>query len=415
MKLGNRYLLTALLGLAIALPVRAQTAANGPGGPGPGPAAAAGGQPAFSNDPPPPPTPNFCPPGETTRNIIYPFGEGTDTMRPVGNAFYDPRSVEGPISGQIGGGQDSQYCYFGLGGIAMTRTTLSREQVAELAPSISYTHQNPVDIQSVPIPFLLGIRAEAGINFGPGVLELSGFYLFPQTTSYTTNASVNPLIPAGAALFGSQAAFAGNPTPAGFSPSLWSTIPNVPFQVTLNYSLAVGNFEMNYRTPIFEHFVLLLGLRYFDTSERVDIQTSDSAGTTDYSVGTRSRIAGPQLGFEYELPLVRHVSVEFTGKAAGGGNFFYVVHNLSQGNGVQGPASDTNGFQPSGLFELGLFAIIWFTERLRLHAGYSAMWIVNVPEAQAQINFNTTVGSGTGNYHGDYFFQGPVIDLTWSF
>jgi hypothetical protein len=294
----------------------------------------------------------------------------------------------------------------------MRRTNLSRETVAELAPPLSFTSPNPVDLQAVPMPFLIGVRGEAGINFGVGVLELSGFYLFNQNTSYSASGYVNPL--PFAPLFNSQVNFANFPTPAGFNPALWSTT-NANFQVTLNYALAVGNVELNYRMPIFDRAVLLLGLRYFDISEHLDIQTLDAAGTTDYAVGTRSRVFAPQIGFEYELPLIRNVSLEFTGKAAGGPNFFYVVHSLSQGNGPDGPGSDTNGVQLSGIFEFGLFANIWLTDHVRLHVGYEAMFVVNAPEAQSQVNFNTTIGAGTQDYHGGYFFQGPAVELMWMF
>jgi hypothetical protein len=152
-----------------------------------------------------------------------------------------------------------------------------------------------------------------------------------------------------------------------------------------------------------------------DVNENINIATNAPAGFTDYTFQVHSRFVGPQLGFEYEWCLIPQVSVSFFTKGALGVNFVEINHSLSQGNGVSGPGSSNSITELTGIVELGLFTNIFLSQRCKLRLGYEAMWLLHLPEAQQQINFNANIAAGNQLYDGSLFFQGPVFELQIAF
>jgi hypothetical protein len=50
-----------------------------------------------------------------------------------------------------------------------------------------------------------------------------------------------------------------------------------------------------------------------------------------------------------------------------------------------------------------------------VRAGYDLLWVVNVPVAKDQIDFDLSNPAGMRNDHGTQFFHGPQIELQFMF
>jgi hypothetical protein len=390
MSYAKVHLMAALMFLALAGVGRAQDVTVVPPKGSP--------QPAFSNNPEPAPPAEFCPAGKTTtRNIVYPFAPDEEKMCPTGNAFSNPCE-------KIPGGLYTPKCYGSLGFMALSRYSLNSTQIASIAPAVGFTSASPVDIQSVPIRFNPGIRGEVGVVALGGAIELSGFYIFdfPVSSTATPNKSHTGPI---------TVFFANHPAPAGFNPALWTNAS----QVTTNYSITTGSAELNYRLPFAQGLDFLFGVRYFNVNENISIDTVAPLGTTDYAIGVKTQLVGPQLGFEWEQVLVPHFSISMLGKGALCGAFADVSHSLTEGNGAVGPGGSTQITQVGEVFELGAFAHVWFNERFKLRVGYEAFWVLNIPEAQQQISANTNLPLGAQQYHGSIFYHGPTLEFQLAF
>jgi len=352
------------------------------------------GQPAFSNNPDPIPPPQFAPDSKTGRNVKYPFGPEDEKMCPAGNAFSNPCET-------IPGGVFTPTVYGSLGGLALRRTGLNSTDVASIAPALGFTNPTLVNVQSIPINFNYGIAAEIGVVVGGGAIELSGFYLFGSPGNYTATPTTQ----------------ATGPITAFFSSSLpsfkdvWKDVS----QVNMSYAVSTGNLELNYRYPFAQGLDFLVGLRYMYIRENISIGTENDIGSTNYAFAVTDQIVAPQIGVEFEYPLIPHFSVSFETKGALGATFSDISHTLTQGNGVTGPGGSSNITQAAGIVELGLFGHIWFHERLKLRLGYEALWVLNIPEAQRQINSNTDLPLGNQQNQGSIFFHGPIIEFQLAF
>jgi hypothetical protein len=397
MNKGRSWLLISLVVLGLTQPAQAQFAA-GAGGP------------VFASDPTPPPSPEFCPPdSQPVRTSSIPLSE----LCPSGNAFFENCS-------------EAVYVpkwYFGLGAMALRRTDLDSGRIALQEPSAGNANpetgskppKNSIEIlnfEDVPMHFNAGIRGTLGINFGANALELSGYYLMTTTTSQTVSSEGRL-----------DVLFADFPIPKGFTGSggnLWLQAD----QVVVGYSTSIYNLELNYRYVFARGIEFLGGFRYFNLRERLNIFTDDDIlslgignplAQANYTMEVRNRILAPQFGFELEQNLIPIVSVGLTGKAAIGANFSEVVHTLELGDGFQGPGSTRNELLLSGLADVSAFTQFWFNNQLRLRVGYNFLWLLQIPEARQQIDFNTTNAQGIVDNNGNIFFHGPFLEFQVAF
>jgi hypothetical protein len=349
---------------------------------------------AFGGDAPPPPAPEFCPPPhKEQRTSTTPF----DNLCPVGNAF---STLCPPETNQPG-------WYLGLGGMALRPVGMSTETVA----TVSSTGET-IGFQNVPTQYAFGIRGNVGIIFGTNAVEISGYYLIPQS-NLTASVTAGDI----------DVRFGNFPPPPGFSGSggsgsIWLGADRLEIARTWE----VGNLEANYRHCFLKGIELLAGFRYFDYRDRLSIFTDQHAitGTSPvtqatYSVNAHNRIIAPQLGFECEKSLVSVVSVGVTGKAAVGPNFFNAEQTLTRGDGLQGPSGANNETVVSGVFDLAFYMHFWFNDNFRVRLGYDLLWLVNAPEAQSVINFNPNTAGGDYNRNGGQVFHGPQFEFEVAF
>ena len=391
MKLGRIILLAVVAALVLVSSGWAQNA----------------GGPVFADNPKPQSDPQFIPPEKQGKSIIYPFQEYqqkvADKFMPVTYPFDNPAVADADA-------HPGFFLFMGLS--ALRRNEFHRGDVATVSQPFGFD-PSQLDYQSVGMNFNFGFRGAIDIFLGDdSALELSGFYLFNTSSSHTAsgNSAPDP----------SWVSIPFTHAPANFNPLAYQRdfINDVggADSVKINYSLSMADVELNYRYPLVRGVVdLLLGIRFLDLNEKIALQADSlSLGVTTYSFNVRDRIIGPQVGVDIEELLMPKIGLNFTAKAAVGPNFAQIVHTFTQ-NDSQGLGSDSNHVLASGIFELGVFTNIWFNERFRLHVGYETMWVVHLPDAQAQINFNTSLPNGTQNFNGSFFFQGPVFEFQLAF
>src|SRR5262249_27478545 len=180
-----------------------------------------------------------------------------------------------------------------------------------------------------------GIRATIGYRECEHAVELTGFYLFQAERAAFAVAQGRLDLP-----------FSAFPSPLGFQGDnfLWLQADRV---AALSQT-RLGSVEANYRYHHCHGLEWLFGVRYLDQDERFSIVTDDDGLTVrpinltqvaTYTIRSHNRIVAPQLGFEYEHPLVHGLTVGITGKGAWGANFLNVDLSLDRGDGFQGPRS----------------------------------------------------------------------------
>ena len=64
---------------------------------------------------------------------------------------------------------------------------------------------------------------------------------------------------------------------------------------------------------------------------------------------------------------------------------------------------------------LAAFGTIGLTEQCRLKLGYMALWVVGVPQAQQQFNFDLSDPGGTFSHTSSIFWHGPMIEMQFAF
>jgi hypothetical protein len=372
-------------------------------------------QPTFAGDPSPLPSPQFCPPGGP-EPPASPFSLPNDGSP---NAFTDDCNS-----------CPSSCCYFSIGWMALWRQSTGNGVLAVQDPGINVPGiPSNVDTGNGPPPgapqllgfndlsstFLNGVRASAIYREGSNAFEIAGFYLFQSET----NASV-------AAPGRIDSFFDAFPTPIGFQGDNFLWLQADRMAASLQTRLASG--EANYRHSYFSGCEWLIGVRYLYLNENFDLITDDDslvlhqhglptnpALVASVSTTTRSNIVAPQLGFECERPLVSWLTVGLTGKAAWGVNFLHTEAGLTRGDGFSGPSAQHDSVVFSHIYELSAFGTIGLTEQLRLKLGYMALWVVGVPQAQQQFNFDLSNPGGNFSHTSSVFFHGPMVELQFAF
>jgi hypothetical protein len=273
------------------------------------------------------------------------------------------------------------------------------------------------DVNNIVPEMAFGFRGTLGIlleEYGCS-LELSGFYV-PQTES--SNEVDLP---------GRLSSFFFN-VPAGFEGD--NGLFRQADRFVATQQTAVGSAELNVRTfsKAFTGCELLLGMRYLNVHERfslfVDddgILVRDAFGRPNatlqatYSSRVNSNIIAPQLGFEYQHSIFHGIAVGLYGKVALGYDLSDVAITLTRGDGLLGTNGAHTRHNFSQIYDLGGYLDVYLLERLRVRAGYMAMWVGTVPEAVDQFSFDLSAPLGRRDNTGTIFFHGPSVELQFLF
>jgi hypothetical protein len=308
-------------------------------------------------------------------------------------------------------------CYFTIGSSALMRQNLGHKLLAVRDPQTIDTGDLPplfaprvFDAQDVNPAYAAGVRATLGYRWGDhNAVEVGGFYIPAQSASKELDLPGRLDLPFG--IFNAPLGFEGDN-------GMWLQADRL--KVTTETALASG--EVNYRwTPDAGYGLdLIAGIRYFDLQDRLSIFTDDDGLTVfppdpfrmaTYTVHTHNHMLGPQLGIDWEHPLQRWLAFGFFAKGEWGVDWVDVDVTLIRGDGFRAPSGHHSTTQFSQMYELGFFLDVFLTDRIRLRAGYNAMWTLNVAEAIDEVNFNLANRNGTGVDRGNIFYHGPLIEL----
>jgi hypothetical protein len=341
------------------------------------------------------------------------------------------------LPGAAPGAWDSPSTYPGharlYGGIGYM--ALQRQRLGHGAAAVLDTASGGIDTGNPPAPgapeaanfhdiemnWNNGVRGTLGIFRDCQAFELSGFYMFQNSSAktYANPGRLDTFFNVG----GSTSA-----APLGFEGTngLWLQAD----VIRLRLQTALGSAEANYRRWLGNHpeFSWLLGVRYLDLYERFSFYTGDDDLTVlgingrpdptrqaTYFVTAHNQILAPQLGFEWNRPLISCLAFTLSAKGAWGANFLTVDVNLKRGDGFMGPHNGRSQTLFSQLYETGFFLDFHPGERTRLRAGYDLMWVLDVAEALGQLDYNLAHTSGRTKNNQSIFYHGPLVELSFLF
>jgi hypothetical protein len=316
--------------------------------------------------------------------------------------------------------------YFGAGFVGLMRQRLGHGVIAQLDPGNNIpgfafnadtgipppnTAPTVLSFNDVAPPFNWGTVTTLGYRIGAQSFELTGYYL-----GLSTGAKV-------AALPGQlDLPFSAFDPPLGFTGNngLWL---QADFVEAIQQT-RIANAEFNYRRSYGPIFELIVGVRYMDVQEHFSILTDDDGiilpapdpfAQAIYTVNTHNRIVAPQLGFTLTAPLANWLALSFETKGAWGLNVFSQDHLLLRGDGFVGPSSHINQDLFSHIYDLSLYATVYYGDNIRVRAGYQALWVVGVPVASKQVDFDPNNAFGRRDFNGSIFFHGPTVEIQFSF
>lgn len=191
------------------------------------------------------------------------------------------------------------------------------------------------------------------------------------------------------------------------------------FKVTM--STQVYNAELNTKlwAPNLTGFDAIVGLRYFNVQERLDMGVDDDSLSFAldqtrqalYIVKTENQFVAAQLGFEFNEPLLPWLSIGGFGKGAWGCNFYDVNYQLHRGDSFLGFDRSRSTTMFSMLYETGVSLDFYFGSRWHAKMGYDAMWFIDMPEISEQVNYNLAQPTGLLRDKASIFWHGPVFEM----
>ncbi len=322
-----------------------------------------------------------------------------------------------------------EHCYLSVGSQGLIRQKPGQGGIAVLDPQNLDTGRSPPSGRPVIQEFN---DINQNMNFGPRVtvgylfndtesIEFTGWYIFDNYNSVEYDKA------------GKIDAFF-NHAPLGFEGDnrLWLQADRLRTQ----FNSRIGSGELNYRyaNKAVHDAELILGVRYVDQREALNIYTGDDDltvhdgnGNPDalrqatYFLETHNRIIGPQIGFEYGTHLRQcadatpFLTFGVTAKAAWGPNIIEVDTKLNRGDGRVGFTGHRNQVSFGEVYDIGAFVDFNFLERLRLRVGYNAMWLLGVATAVDNLDFNLSNTTGHKSNYGSVFYQGPMIEFQFLF
>ena len=364
----------------------------------------------------PPPTPNLVP------------GPLTPEKAPTGPADCLSLPADTPSAFQCETFPEEVAIYFSVGAQAIQRERLGKGAIGLIdetnpVPSIK-TGVTPLPKSPVAQSFndivpnmAFGPRFTLGVIAGSDMLEATGYYI---PTNSRGNTTVSP---------GRIFTFFTN-APPGFEGVNGLFVQDDIVNTTLTNR--IGNVELNYRynNVGIQNLELICGVRYFDVKERLatnvnqngitapldpTLGTSNPVDVATYAAVTENRIIAPQLGFEWTCGVCPWLAIGANAKGAWGVNFVDDGHSLIRGDGLSGFNVNRNDTIFSHMYEIGAFAEIYITERLKLRGGYNALWILNVDAVVDQYSFDLSKPQGPVNHDGSVLYHGPSIELQFLF
>jgi hypothetical protein len=260
-----------------------------------------------------------------------------------------------------------------------------------------------------------GVRATLGYLDDDRALELTGFYI-PDTERSVTVSNPGRLL-----LFFQNAP----PTFQNNGHDLWLHAD----RNTARLQSALGDVELNYRwwSRALTGVEGILGFRYMELQERARLDTAAALSVVDinnlpnpaqqasYMTRVHNHMLMPQTGFEWDLPLFPWLNFGVIGKAAWGADYANVTTRLTRGDGFVGAEGRKGNWTYTSVYEIDAFFDLVMLERMRIRAGYTALWALHLDEALQQINYDLSAQPGPRRDGGSIFYHGPMIEVQFLF
>jgi hypothetical protein len=318
--------------------------------------------------------------------------------------------------------------YATLGGIGLRRQRLGNLPIATLDPQNRDIGAASFFIQ--PLRFQQVIQnaneLSSGYEWGPtgtvGFLmpeghafELSGFYLPAETRN--NDRAINGRIN----VFNTGNVF-------GFSGDNGLFLQADRDRVSQTTGLWGAQVNYRYSNIGIEQAELILGVRYTNFSESFSVFTDDDGLTFQDNLGrpdprrqatqktnAQNQLLAPQVGAEYGFLVRPWLSVGGTGHIAPGVNFLRTNNTLVRGDGFIGVIGTRDQTIFSQLYDISFWFDVHLTERARVRAAYTAMWLLQIQTAESMYDYNSANTFGRMDHNGSVFFHGPSVEFQFLF
>jgi len=194
-------------------------------------------------------------------------------------------------------------------------------------------------------------------------------------------------------------------------------------KVVATYTSSLWGSELNYWrhwTPRHVNYFSLsgvVGLRYFNLREGINMQFSHPPDTSDYNVHTENNMLGAQLGLNLQLNPTKTLSWDMTAKAGAMANHAELNSLLLDRNNTV-TLRDLKHQRWNGLTFADLLASLSFqvTDHFNVHVGYELIYLSNVALAPDQISKQTkSVAERDIKTGGHPIFHGLFAGITVGF
>jgi len=191
--------------------------------------------------------------------------------------------------------------------------------------------------------------------------------------------------------------------------------------VNLTFDTTLASAEVNFRKfCIAPWWDALIGFRYLNVRENFSEFVSDDpvptpTGTVVYQTSAHNNLLAPQLGLVFSKELLPSFTISATFKGAWGVNVSDSSVLLERGDGLIGFSTRQNHAAFGHMYEIGVMADWAVNCSIHLRAGYTVLWALNMAEAAQQVDFDLSRTTGTGEHNGTIFYQGPTLELLFSF
>ncbi|HXG11278.1 MAG TPA: BBP7 family outer membrane beta-barrel protein [Gemmataceae bacterium] len=315
-----------------------------------------------------------------------------------------------------------KHVYVHVGTQALARRRPGHFPIAVLNPNNLDVIEPPLlvppvteDASGINPVYAWGPRGTIGILWDQCAVELSGFILDE------TEASILRAVP------GRLNTFFFNP-PLGFegNNNLWLNADRI--RTTLETNLASAELNSRWFAKAHSGPEWIVGVRYFDMQEQMAIFTDDEGlvfrdifGKPDptrqatYTARVHNRILAGQLGVEWQISPCCWLALGWAAKGAWGVNWANVDFSLVRGDGLVGFDTGRRHTMFSHMYDVLGFLELHLLERLRVRAGYTALWLLHVPVAQQQIDFDLSAPLQHRKDNGSVFYHGPQIEMQFLF
>lgn len=182
-----------------------------------------------------------------------------------------------------------------------------------------------------------------------------------------------------------------------------------------DYASRLTNAELNVRRHLGDNLSVLAGVRYVNVHEQLsgELYRSNTAFLGNWLARTENNLIGPQIGFDWGLPITCRLGLAATGKF---GLFGASENQTTAGSffaaGTPGERR-ASAEQIAYLGEMGLKGTYQFSESATLYMGYNVLWLGGVATAPNQLTASNFAPGGAANIStgGNIFVHGAFAGM----